>query len=100
MSEPRGADRAANPDDDAAPRAREELVPSSTPRAKPVRPAVEPDDTIPAGGVSANAGYTGGLAEGAEDAVGMRQIVVDEATEARREGADVEPASNLGQQDQ
>lgn len=100
MSEPRGADRAANPDDNAAPRTDGELVARSTPKAEPIRPAVEPDDTVPPRGASANAGYTGGLAEGAEDAVGMRQIVVDEATEARREGEDVERASNLGQQDQ
>lgn len=100
MSEPRRADRAAKPDDDAAPRIGEELVPGSTPRAKPVRPAVDPDDAVPPRGAAANAGYTGGLAEGAEDAVGMRQVVVGEATEARREGEDVEPPSNLGQQDQ
>jgi hypothetical protein len=30
----------------------------------------------------------------------MRQIVVDEATERRREGTDDEPPANLAQQDQ
>jgi hypothetical protein len=47
-----------------------------------------------------NAGYTGGLAEGNQAAVGMRQVVVDEATERRREGIDDEPPANLAQQDQ
>ena len=47
-----------------------------------------------------NAGYTGGLAEGNQGAVGMRQVVVDEATEARSNGDGDEPPANLAQQDQ
>ena len=47
-----------------------------------------------------NAGYTGGLAEGTQGAAGMRQVVVDEATDRRRQGADDEPPANLAQQDQ
>jgi hypothetical protein len=46
-----------------------------------------------------NAGYIGGLAEGNSGAVGMRQVVADEAVQARREGAMPEPDANLGQQD-
>ena len=45
-----------------------------------------------------NAGYTGGLATNTQGAVGMRQMVSDEATEARRRGD--EPDANLAQQDQ
>ncbi|HET7829316.1 MAG TPA: hypothetical protein VFL03_07145 [Candidatus Limnocylindrales bacterium] len=51
-------------------------------------------------GSTPNAGYTGGLAEGTQSGAGMRQIVVDEATERRREGTDDEPPANLAQQDQ
>jgi len=46
-----------------------------------------------------NAGYIGGLAEGNSGAVGMRQVVSDEAVDARREGDLREPDANLGQQD-
>lgn len=49
---------------------------------------------------SPNAGYTGGLAEGTESAAGMRQVVVDEATERRRQTGEDEPPANLAQQDQ
>jgi hypothetical protein len=51
-------------------------------------------------GSTPNAGYTGGLAEGAGSAAGMRQIEVDEATHRRRQGNDEEPPANLAQQDQ
>ncbi|HKF84538.1 MAG TPA: hypothetical protein VKB30_02065 [Candidatus Limnocylindrales bacterium] len=51
-------------------------------------------------GSTPNAGYTGGLAEGDQSAVGMRQIQVDETTQRRREGRDDEPPANLAQQDQ
>jgi hypothetical protein len=47
-----------------------------------------------------NAGYTGGLAEGNQGAVGMRQTIVDEAMDRRRQGSDDEPPANLAQQDQ
>jgi hypothetical protein len=47
-----------------------------------------------------NAGYTGGLAEGNQGAVGMRQVIADETTDARRRGDDEEPPANLAQQDQ
>jgi hypothetical protein len=46
-----------------------------------------------------NAGYIGGLAEGNSGAVGMRQVMADEAVEARGEGDVREPDANLGQQD-
>ena len=49
---------------------------------------------------SPNVGYTGGLAEGTQSAAGMRQVVVDEATERRRHGTEDEPPANLAQQDQ
>jgi hypothetical protein len=54
----------------------------------------------PRDATSPNAGYTGGLAEGTESAAGMRQIVVDEATDRRARGAADEPPANLAQQDQ
>jgi len=49
---------------------------------------------------AANAGYTGGLAEGNQGAVGMRQVVVDEARQRERQGFDEEAPANLAQQDQ
>lgn len=65
-----------------------------------VDPVPDAGDDALGDGSSPNAGYTGGLAEGTQSAAGMRQIVVDEATGRRREGADDEPPANLAQQDQ
>jgi hypothetical protein len=70
------------------------------PDEAPVGPSADAGGDALGDGSTPNAGYTGGLAEGAGSAAGMRQIEVDEATERRRQGADEEPPANLGQQDQ
>jgi hypothetical protein len=93
----------ARPDDDAATDRDamtffEDEAPSRVRAGGDLGEGLEGDAT---GGVPwPNAGYTGGLAEGNQGAVGMRQVVADEAAGRRRDGFDEEPPSNLAQQDQ
>ncbi|HEX5828052.1 MAG TPA: hypothetical protein VFY23_11055 [Candidatus Limnocylindrales bacterium] len=93
----------ARPDDDAAtdPDAMtffEDEAPSRVRAGGSTGDGLEGDAT--GGAPGPNAGYTGGLAEGNQGAVGMRQVIADETADRRRDGVDDEPPGNLAQQDQ